>query len=73
MKTSTKRLLMMCIGIIMFVGYVIYEDTNVLEMELHQYFMLGVIVFFTVLNFIRYVIELNNEFNRKWGETHEGR
>lgn len=73
MKTSTKRLLMMCIGIIIFVGYVIYEDTNVLEMELHQYFMLGVIVFFTVLNFIRYVIELNNEFNRKWGETHEGR
>ncbi len=73
MKTSSKRLLMMCVGIIMFVGYVIYEDTNVLEMELHQYFMLGVIVFFTVLNFIRYVTELNNEYNKKWGNTHESR
>ena len=57
----------------MFVGYVIYEDRGIFEMELHQYFMLGVIVFFTVLNFIRYVIELNNEFNKKWGNTHESR
>lgn len=73
MKISTKRLLMGCVGTALIVGYIIYEDTHIFEMEWHQYFMISVIGFFTVLNFIRYVIEYRIEYYQKWGDTNEGR
>ena len=73
MRTSTKRLLMGCVGIVLIVGYIIYEDTHIFEMEWHQYFMIGVLAIFTALNFIRYVIESRIEYYQKWGDTNEGR
>ncbi len=61
MITSTKRLIMGCIGLSMAVGYIIYEDTHIFEMEIHQYFMIAVVGFFTILNFGRYVMEKGKE------------
>lgn len=54
MIQSKKLIIMMCVGTSLVIGYIVYEDTYILEYKIHQFFMLGVLVFFTIMNFIRY-------------------
>jgi hypothetical protein len=61
MKSSTKRLLVFCFGIGLFVGYFVVADVNPTEPELEDMFLLTIIGFFTVINFIQYVKDKRKE------------
>ena len=72
MKESTKRLIMFGVGMAILVGYLFYEDTPIMELELHQIFMVAVILFFTGLNGGRYLSDYRKEHYKKWSDRYEG-
>lgn len=61
MKSSTKRLIVLSFGIVLFVGFIVVTDINIVKIELHNIFMLSIIAFFTAVNFVQYVKEKRKE------------
>ena len=61
MKPSNKRLIVFALGIGLFVGFFLITDDDIFNIQLHNLFMLSVIAFFTVINFVQYVKDKRKE------------